>query len=120
MGFGIGLHTQKPDQGEMRQKPEDIACGCWFTSQGRAIPKLIKYKDQEEKIHCVSEIEVLYAQKQNFCGIPTMMYSCRTVLNGQEYRFRLFFYQEDYTWKIVWESPGTKGGVNLERQTEDP
>ena len=102
MAFGIGINAKGPDQGQVRGIQEGIACGCWFTNKGDTIPKLIKYQDEEGLIHTISNLEVLYSEKQYFCGIPMMVYSCRTEYEGKEYLFRLLFHLEECKWKIVW------------------
>lgn len=102
MAFGIGINAKKPDRGEIKGTQEGIACGCWFTNQGTAIPKMIKYQDQDGMIHTITNLEVLFSEKQYFCGIPVMAYSCRTEYEGKEYLFRLLFHLEECKWKIVW------------------
>lgn len=104
MAFGIGMNTQTADKGTIRGRQEEAACGCWFTSTGRAIPKLVKYQDSEGILHCISDIEVLYSEKQNFCGIPMISYRCRAADGGKEYHFTLLFHLEDSRWNIIWES----------------
>ena len=37
------------------------------------------------------------------CGIPIQEYRCSTVVENQEYRFRLYYYLETSCWKISWE-----------------
>ena len=103
MAFGIGINTEAPDRGPVRGKQEDIACGCWFTSRGNMFPKFIKYEDEDGVIRSISNIEVLYSEKENFCGIPMMSYACRTVAEGREYFFTLLFHQTECRWKSVWK-----------------
>lgn len=104
MAFGIGTNTQKADHGSIRGRQEDIACGCWFTSKGNMLPKFIKYQDGEGMIHTITGIEVLYCEKQNFCGIPMVSYSCRTVQGEREYFFTLLYHLEECKWKIIWQA----------------
>ena len=54
-------------------------------------------------IRGISDIEVLYSQKQNYCGIPMVEYVCRGVTQGMRRGFRLFFHLEECIFKIVWE-----------------
>jgi len=103
MAFGIGTNTEAADRGEIRGTQEDIACGCWFTSKGNTIPQYIKYRDGEGVIHGISNIRVLYSERQNFCGIPMMTYSCSAEAEGQEYRFTLLFHLEECRWKLMWQ-----------------
>lgn len=103
MAFGIGINTEVPDRGLVRGRQEDAACGCWFTSKGELLPKLVKYRDWEGMIHSMWKFEILYFEKQNFCGIPMMMYECRTLDGTQERYFTLLFHIEECTWKIIWK-----------------
>ena len=103
MGMGIGINTQHADEGELQRKMEEIACGVWFTCRGAAIPKLIKYQDEEGMIHSISPIQVLSKEKKYYFGIPIQEYRCRTVSGDREYLFRLYYYMETNCWKLSWE-----------------
>ena len=103
MGMGIGINTQQADEGAIKRKMEEIACGVWFTCRGAAIPKLIKYQDEEGMIHSISPIQVLSKEKKYYCGIPIQEYRCRTVSRDREYLFRLYYYMETNCWKLSWE-----------------
>ena len=102
MGMGIGTNTQNPDEGELKRNLEKIACGVWFTSNGVAMPKLVKYQDEEGLVHSISQIHVLAQEKKYYCGIPIQEYRCSTVFENQEYLFRLYHYLETNCWKISW------------------
>lgn len=103
MSMGIGINTQKPDEGEQKRKQEKIACGVWFTSSGNIMPKMIKYQDREGMIYSISRILVLTREKKYYCGIPVQEYRCRTILENREYLFWLYYYPETGCWKISWE-----------------
>ena len=103
MSMGIGTNTQNPDEGELKRDLEEIACGVWFTSTGTVMPKLVKYQDEEGMLHTISQIRVLTQDKKFYCGIPIQEYRCSTVVENQEYRFRLYYYLETSCWKISWE-----------------
>lgn len=103
MSMGIGTNTQKADEGKLKRTVEEIACGVWFTSTGVVMPKLVKYQDEEGLLHTISQIRVLTQDKKFYCGIPIQEYRCSTVVENQEYRFRLYYYLETSCWKISWE-----------------
>ena len=104
MGMGIGINTQKPDEGRMRRATQEIACGVWFTSSGAVMPKLDKYQDEEGQIRSISQIRVLTCEKKYYCGIPIQEFRCSTVAGEREYHFRLYYYIEENRWKISWEN----------------
>ncbi len=103
MNMGIGINSQKPDEGQLSRKLEEVACGVWFTSKGTAMPQLIKYQDQEGLIHSISQICVITREKKYYCGIPIQEYRCSARAEGQIYLFRLYYYMETNCWKISWE-----------------
>ncbi|OUQ14542.1 hypothetical protein [Lachnoclostridium sp. An138] len=103
MSMGIGTNTQHADEGELKRRLEEVACGVWFTCKGAATPKMVKYQDEEGMIHSISPIQVLSKEKKYYCGIPIQEYRCRTVSGNQEYLFRLYYYMETNCWKLSWE-----------------
>ena len=103
MRMGIGINTQKPEEGQLTGKLEDIACMAWFTSQGKAVPKLIKFRDEDGQIHSLGQIRVLTQERKYYCGIPIREYRCTAALGNREYGFRLYYYPETNRWKICWE-----------------
>lgn len=103
MAFGIGTNTEKPDSGKIKGVQEDIACDCWFSSTGKAIPRFIKYQDKDGVIHSIYDIQVITAEDKHFCGIKSREYKCRAQKDGYEYFFRLIFWQEECRWKLCWD-----------------
>ena len=105
MSMGIGTNARKPDEGKLKRDSLcEIACREWFTSTGTAMPKMIKYQDDEGMIHSISQIHVQTREKKYYCGIPIHEYRCSTVAQRQEYLFRLYYYAEENRWKLSWES----------------
>lgn len=102
MGMGIGINAEETDCGEVRGGQTAIACGAWFTSTGTVMPKLIKYQDDAGELHTLSNIHVITCAKKNYCGIPTLEYSCSANSGVKSYKFRLLFYIEKQEWKILW------------------
>ena len=45
MSMGIGINSEQPDAGELKGRQEPVACGVWFTSEGVAMPKMLKFRD---------------------------------------------------------------------------
>ena len=105
MSMGIGTNARKPDEGKLKRDSLcEIACGVWFTSTGTAMPKMIKYQDDEGMIRSIGQIHVQTREKKYYCGIPIHEYRCSTVAQGQEHLFRLYYYAEENRWKLSWES----------------
>lgn len=103
MNMGIGTNAQNPDQGKLKRKLDEIACGVWYTSKGTTIPKMIKFQDAEGFIHCITNIRIHDHAEKYYCGIPIQEFLCSTVIENTEYRFRLYYYPQTHCWKMSWE-----------------
>lgn len=103
MGMGIGINSEKPDEGEVRGWQEPVACYVWFTSNGQVIPKRLKYLDAEGCVQEIRGIHVVSSSEKNYCGIPTVEYDCSCVIGNREYTFRLLYYLERHIWKLLWK-----------------
>ena len=69
MSMGIGTNAQHPDEGELTRKLDAVACGVWFTSKGAAIPKMIKYQDEEGFVHSITHILQIVGLNGHLCHI---------------------------------------------------
>lgn len=103
MSMGIGIHADHKDSGVICGKQEAVACGVWFTSTGAALPKMIKFQDEEGEVHALTNIHVIAFEEKFYCGIPTIEYECDTVFRERKQQFRLLFYIEKREWKILWK-----------------
>lgn len=102
MGMGIGINESLPDEGIITGKQEPVACSVWFTSTGRIMPKIMKYKETDGEIVTVYQIHVLSSAKKNYCGIPTIEFQCESTVGRYSTRFRLYYYVEKQEWKVMW------------------
>lgn len=102
MSMGIGTNAQKPDEGALKRSLEEVACGVWFTSTGRIMPKTMKYRDGEGLLRTVGNIRIHSHEKKYYCGIPIWEYRCSTICESREYLFRLYYYIETGCWKVSW------------------
>jgi hypothetical protein len=96
--WDIVAHTQA---GTIKGVQREIACGCWFTSQGKSIPKLIKVMDEEGKLHIIDQVEVLYSEEKNYAGIPTVEHVCKLILGEREATVKLIYAKDSCRWTIV-------------------
>lgn len=103
MSMGIGTNSEQPDAGELKGRQEPVACGVWFTSEGVAMPKMLKFQDEEGMIHTISHIHVISSEKKHYCGIPLMEYQCNAEISGVCYPFCLIYYMERQEWKLLWK-----------------
>lgn len=102
MGMGIGINESLPDEGVITGKQESVACSVWFTSTGRIMPKIMKYKETDGEIVTVNQIHVISSAKKNYCGIPTIEFQCESTIGRYSTRFRLYYYVEKQEWKVMW------------------
>lgn len=103
MGMGIGINDQRPDAGIVKGIQEPVACGAWFTSTGRAIPKTVKFQDARGELHMLEGIQILSWEEKYYCGIPSLEYECQATEGPRTTRFLLLFYPERREWKILWK-----------------
>lgn len=103
MGMGIGINAQKPDAGRIKGRQEPVACGVWFTSTGRAIPKIIKMQNGQDGYKILDTVRVISCADKYYCGIPTVEYECETENEGVSRRFSLLYYPEKREWKLLWK-----------------
>lgn len=104
MSMGIGINSSSPDSGEIRGTQEAVACGIWFTSTGRVIPKTVKFEDDNGVYHMLQHIRVTHQEEQNYCGIPTITFKCDTIYRDRQVEFHLIFYTEQRKWVILWKN----------------
>lgn len=117
MAFGIGADMHKNGRPDMsaaaaglenigRRRSgrsfQEIAVKCWFTSQGKAMPLMFKFKDENEEIHPVDNVHVVFSEKLLYAGVPLFEYHCFTMLENRKYDFILRFYPEKCIWKFAW------------------
>lgn len=100
MGMGIGINTDRPDSGIIKREQLPVACGVWFTSTGRTIPKLIKYENQAGERITLTDFQILLQEEKYYCGISTIEYYCQLVNPHHITSFRLLYYIEQKEWKL--------------------
>lgn len=101
MGFGLGMETEKLQERAVNGRYMKVAVGCWFTSTGKAIPKMVKYEDEEKLQHTLNRIEVLKSDKKHYAGIYSQRYDCCVVEAGVRRYFTLLYHPGDNTWDMV-------------------
>lgn len=101
MAFGEPFYPEQKDGGEIRGIKQRVAVGCWFTSTGRMMPKLLKYQDSQGRICCLEDIRVLEMEEKYYAGSLVRRYDCLTRKEGREYEFLLLFYPEVCSWQMI-------------------
>lgn len=101
MTFGTGINTQHPEQKKPNGEYRDAAVKCWFTSSGKAMPLMLKVRNDREEIVKVENLQVITAEKQWYAGILTWKYCCRAAMHGKKCEFVLLFRPDECSWKIV-------------------
>lgn len=101
MRFGIGeereIVQERPFQGQWQK----VAVGCWFTSTGKAIPKMIKYEDKDGVRHLLCDIHILKSEQRFYAGILSRRYQCSAVIDGMMKNFDLIYHPADNTWDMI-------------------
>lgn len=101
MAFGIGVNMEAADAGQVRGRQIPICCDCWFTRDGKGMPRLIKFQDEEGQICTISEIRVLYQETKHYCGLPSVEYVCRVCYRGKVQDVKLLFWPQEQKWFMI-------------------
>lgn len=86
---------------EIRGYYRKVAVGCWFTAAGRALPKMLRYEDEEGVRHVVEHIQVLESDQKRSAGNLTQRYECRALLNGAWRVFILLYHPGENIWDMI-------------------
>lgn len=110
MAFGLGeqyertsrppVRTAESVWEQWREQRIDIACECWFTSQGKTMPLLIKFMDAEGCLRTFRNIRVNYMEERNYSGIHLVEYDCEVEYGGRLEKIKLFFYTAKCRWAM--------------------
>lgn len=101
MGFVVTSQEEKKQEAGIRGHYRKVAVGCWFTSTGRAIPKMVRYEDDEGIRHIMEHIQVLKTDQKHYAGIRLQRYDCRTTINGIQIDFILLYHPAENLWDMV-------------------
>ena len=80
-----------------------MACECWFTSRGETLPLAVKFPNEDGELIMVRDLQVDWAEKKYYCGVPAVEYQCRMTLGGRRRPVRLIFYLEECRWVMETE-----------------
>lgn len=101
MGFWPGDIIETQEHGILRGIQREIACECWFTSNGRSIPQLIKVMDEEGRLYTIRDIELLTAETKTYSGIQTVEHLCRICICGKSSIVKLIYTKESCRWTMI-------------------
>lgn len=100
MAFHMDI-IHRTDAGALRGIQREIACECWFTSQGKSIPKMIKIMDDSGQIYTVRNVRVLMSEEKNYSGIPRVEHLCQIEWKQRREVVKLVFTKENCKWTLV-------------------
>lgn len=101
MAFRLGDMIDQTDCGSLSGMKREIACECWFTSDGRSIPRIIKVMDTEGMLHTIREIFVVSSEEKMYAGIATVEHLCDIRIRDRVERVKLVFTKENCRWVLV-------------------
>lgn len=101
MAFQLGDIIEKREHGVLHGIQREIACECWFTSNGKSIPQMIKVMDEDGMLYTIRDIELLTAESKTYCGIQTVEHLCRIKLYGKASIVKLIYTKESCRWTII-------------------
>lgn len=101
MGFAIGMEEERLQEKAVKGRYMKVAVGCWFTATGKAIPKIVKYEDEDGMRRLIGEIETLKTEQKYYAGILSRKYVCRAVVDGRKQEFILLYHPQENIWDMV-------------------
>jgi len=99
--FPVQRNLERLQDRQITGNQYDAAVDCWFTADGKTMPRFCKLKGTEEEIITIRDIRILKEEQKFYAGIHAKKHWCETEHNGGLMRFCLVFYPEDGVWKIV-------------------
>lgn len=101
MGFTFDGVEERRWERAVRGHYQKAAVGCWFTSTGKAIPKMVKYEDESGYRHVIGNIRVLKSEQKYYAGILSRRYDCSAVVAGSVREFTLLYHPEEGVWDMI-------------------
>lgn len=100
MGFKVEYRSGT-DAGPLRGIQEEVACDCWFTSQGRMIPRAIKVQDNDGMLHVIKNIKLLYAEEKSHGRVSVIEHGCELRISDRKIAVRLTYYKDTCRWTMA-------------------
>ncbi len=85
--------------GEVQGTCGKVAVGCWYTSNGRCIPKMIRYEDEDGSIRTVTGIRVISEEKKYYNGNLLEAFICKAKDGDREKLFALLHHSGTNVWR---------------------
>lgn len=101
MGFALERQTEKLQEKAVAGRRQKVAVSCWFTSNGKSMPQLVKYEDVDGMIQCIRNIHLKKTEEKHFAGIRMKRYDCSAEDSGVKRDFTLLYHIEEGTWDMV-------------------
>lgn len=101
MGFALERQTEEMQEHRVKGTYLKAAVSCWFTSQGKSMPQLVKYEDEDGMIQCIKNIHLIKTEEKHYAGIRMRRYDCSAEDHGIIKNFILLYHVEDGTWSLV-------------------
>ena len=101
MGFTLERQTDRLQAKEVRGNYQKVAVACWFTSNGRSMPRMVKYEDEEGTIRSIRNIHLIKTEEKYFAGIKMKRYDCCAEDCGIMKYFTLLYHIEEVRWDMV-------------------
>lgn len=92
---------EKPREWTVQGRYHKVAVLCWFTSTGKAMPKIVKYEDENQCRHMLDQICVLKTDEKRYTGFVVQRYSCSAVINNRIQQFTLLYHPGENIWDMV-------------------
>lgn len=92
------------DPGQPAGERYPAAVKSWFTTTGSITPLSFKFKGEDGVMQYISHVEILESRERSPAGIPSLDYSCRSLLGGLYIYYHLLYYPGICKWVMVYSS----------------
>ena len=100
MAFGVRTNQKSTGRSFDRGMQKKVACECWFTSTGKAMPLMVKVEDENGEIRTIREIMVHSYEKKMYEGVPSIEYDCTLTVEHRRIRVWLIYYPTENQWVL--------------------
>lgn len=78
-----------------------IACECWFTSEGKITPLMIKVKDEDGEIRTFRNLFIVSQEKLFGNCSPVTEFLCQLTILGQKREVILSYKHTESKWEMI-------------------
>lgn len=103
MGFPVETIKDITNAGSISGVQCEVACDCWFTRNGKTMPRMIKIMDDEGIVHTYDRICMLYSEEKCYGGIETIEHYCQIIIDDKKVNAKIILRKDTSKWTIIFQ-----------------